>query len=146
MRDLPIQGKPLTIAVDFDGTIVEHKFPAIGKTLPFAFETLKELQKRGHRLLLWTYRHGAELDAAVEFCRKNGVEFYAVNKSYPEEQFNPETASRKLDCDMFIDDRNVGGMMQWGEIFRLIHPEEGGAAPSKSENSKGGLLGKLFGN
>lgn len=144
MRDLPIPGKSLVIAVDFDGTVVEHKYPAIGKTLPFAFETLKELQKRGHRLILWTYRHGKELDEAVEFCKKNGVEFYAVNRSYPEEQFDPANASRKLDCDMFIDDRNVGGFLGWGEIFRIIHPEAAGESQPR-ELKKKGMLGKLFG-
>lgn len=133
------------IAVDFDGTIVEHKFPAIGRTLPFAFETLKELQRRGHRLLLWTYRHGAELDAAVEFCKKNGVEFYAINSSYPEEQFDPATASRKLDCDMFIDDRNVGGFLGWGEIFRIIHPEAAGEAAPRERSKSKSVFGKLFG-
>lgn len=145
MRELPIPGKSLVIAVDFDGTVVEHKFPAIGKTLPFAFETLKELQNRGHRLILWTYRHGETLDAAVEFCRQNGVEFYAVNSSYPEERFNPESASRKLDCDLFIDDRNVGGFLGWGEIFRIIHPEAAGEAAPNGNKQKKGVFSKLFG-
>lgn len=139
-----MMGKSLVIAVDFDGTVVEHKYPAIGKEMPFAFATLKELQKRGHRLILWTYRHGKTLDEAVEYCRKNGVEFYAINSSFPEEQFDPNTASRKLDCDMFIDDRNVGGFLGWGEIFRIIHPEAvGGTEPMHQQ--KKGILGKLFG-
>lgn len=102
-----------TIAVDFDGTIVEHQYPKIGKEMLFAFETLKLLQKKGNRLILWTYRSGKYLDDAVEYCRENGIEFYAVNKSYPEEKFD-ETISRKLDCELFIDDRNVGGFIGWG--------------------------------
>ena len=65
------------IAVDFDGTIVEHKYPAIGKEMLFAFATLKELQKKGHKLILWTIRTGELLEEAVDFCRQNGVEFYA---------------------------------------------------------------------
>jgi hypothetical protein len=140
-------GKSLVIAVDFDGTVVEHKYPAIGKEMPFAFATLKELQKRGHRLILWTFRHGKTLDEAVEYCRQNGIEFYAVNRSFPEEQFDPNEASRKLDCDMFIDDRNVGGFLGWGEIFRIIHPEEAGEMTQRPEDrQKKGLFGKLFGN
>ena len=80
----------MKIAVDFDGTIVEHKYPEIGKPVLFAFDALKELQKRGHKLVLWTYRAGQELEQAIEFCKKNGIEFYAVNKSYPDspEKFN----------------------------------------------------------
>ncbi|MBS1650435.1 MAG: hydrolase [Bacteroidetes bacterium] len=110
------------IAVDFDGTIVEHKYPAIGREMLFAFATLKELNKKGHKLLLWTIRTGKELDEAVEFCKKNGVEFYAVNKNYPEEIID-EKISRKLNADIFIDDRNVGGFIGWGEIWQTLHPE-----------------------
>ncbi|MFO0322055.1 MAG: hydrolase, partial [Bacteroidota bacterium] len=56
-----------TIAVDFDGTIVEHNYPAIGKEMMFAFATIKELQKKGHKLILFTYRTGSLLDEAVEY-------------------------------------------------------------------------------
>ena len=48
----------LLIAVDFDGTIVEDGYPKIGKPMPFAIETLKMIVKDGHRMVLWTYRHG----------------------------------------------------------------------------------------
>jgi len=114
----------MIIAVDFDGTIVEHRYPAIGKEITFAFETLKALQRKHHQLILWTLRTGKELEEAVVFCRKNGVEFYAVNKSYPEEKFEDGTTSRKVHADMYIDDRNVGGFPGWGEIYQMIHPEE----------------------
>lgn len=63
------------IAVDFDGTIVEDGYPGIGNPKLFAFETLKELEKDGHRLILWTYRHGEKLDEAVEFCKKMVLNF-----------------------------------------------------------------------
>lgn len=112
------------IAVDFDGTIVEHKYPAIGKEMLFAFATLKELNKKGHKLILWTYRVGAYLDEAVEFCKQNGVEFYAVNKNFPDEVMD-ETVARKLLADIFIDDRNVGGFIGWSQIWQTLHPEGG---------------------
>jgi hydroxymethylpyrimidine pyrophosphatase-like HAD family hydrolase len=111
----------MIIAVDFDGTIVEHKFPAIGKELIFAFQTLKALQKDGHQLILWTYRGGKLLDDAVEYCKKNGVEFYAVNCSYPGEVID-ESQSRKVNADLFIDDRNIGGFPGWGEIYQMLNP------------------------
>ena len=112
----------MKIAVDFDGTIVDHAYPAIGKEKMFAFQTLKELQKRGCLLILWTYRTGKELDAAVEFCRTNGLEFYAVNKSYPEEILD-ETVSRKINADIYIDDRNLGGFPGWSETWQMINPD-----------------------
>lgn len=113
----------LIIAVDFDGTIVEHRFPEIGRIRPFAFETLHALQKKKYRLILWTHRSGRQLNEAIEFCRLHGIEFYAVNKNYPEEKWF-EHDSRKILADIYIDDRNLGGIPSWGEIYQMICPEE----------------------
>jgi hypothetical protein len=140
------------IAVDFDGTIVEHKYPAIGKEMLFAFATLKALQQKGHKLILWTYRVGRTLDDAVNYCKENGVEFFAVNKNYPEEKMD-ETTARKINADIFIDDRNVGGFLGWSEIWQSLHPESGDflhqlknpQAHLNSYKKEGGLIKKLFG-
>jgi hypothetical protein len=113
----------IKIAVDFDGTIVEHEYPAIGKEKLFAFQTLKELEKLGANLILWTFRTGKELDEAVDYCRKNGVVFYAVNKNYPEEIYD-ETVSRKIDADIYIDDKNIGGFPGWSEVWQILTPYE----------------------
>lgn len=110
----------MIIAVDFDGTIVEHIYPEIGKEIPFALDTLKQLQKERHRLILWTVREGELLEEAVQFCRERGLEFYAVNKDYPEELSTVSGFSRKLKADLFIDDRNLGGLPDWGLIYKLI--------------------------
>lgn len=110
--------------MDFDGTIVEHNYPKIGREMYFAFAALNILQSKGHRLILWTYRTGKELDAAIAYCQRNGLEFYAVNENYP-----GETAAgnfrRKLGADIFIDDRNVGGFPGWEEILYRLHPNGG---------------------
>ena len=113
----------LRIAVDFDGTIVENAYPAIGKPMLFAFETLRELQKRGFVLIMWTVREGKSLEDAVEFCRNNGVEFYAVNRNHPEEVMDSETP-RKLLVDIFIDDRNIGGFVGWDKVWEILCPEQ----------------------
>lgn len=126
----------MTIAVDFDGTIVEDAYPAIGKPKLFAFETLKAIQGKRHNLILWTYRSGSRLEEAVDFCKENGIEFYAVNKSYPEEEFDGKM-SRKINADVFIDDRNVGGFLGWGEIYQLLFPEESPEALMKRKKKKG---------
>ena len=112
----------IRVAIDFDGTIVEHEYPEIGEEKLFAFETLREMQKRGFRLILWTYRTGKELEEALEFCLERGVEFYAVNKSYPEEVFD-ETVSRKIDVDLFIDDKNIGGFPGWSQIWQMLNTD-----------------------
>jgi len=111
--------KKLIIAVDFDGTIVEDAYPKIGKPMLFAFETLKKLQEQGHRLILWTYRSGPKLDEAVTFCESKGITFYAVNKSFPEEEYDNKI-SRKIHANFFIDDRNIGGFLGWGEIYQIL--------------------------
>lgn len=111
----------MIIAVDFDGTIVEHKYPKIGAEIPFAFETLIKLQKDDfHRIILWTVRTGKELEEAVEYCKSKGLEFYAHNENYPKEENSPDVP-RKLSADVFIDDRNVGGLPDWGVIYRQIN-------------------------
>lgn len=116
----------MKIAVDFDGTIVRHAYPKIGKEIPFALETLRMLQKK-HQLILWTVREGALLDEAVAYCRSNGIEFYAVNANYRDEE-PPESGCRKVNADVFIDDRNFGGLPDWGVIYQVIEcgvdPEE----------------------
>lgn len=111
------------IAVDFDGTIVEDAYPKIGKPRLFAFETLRKLQNKGHRLILWTYRSGRKLEEAVAYCKENDIAFYAVNKSYPEEILD-DTMSRKIHADIFIDDRNFGELPDWGKIYQDILNEE----------------------
>lgn len=129
----------LTIAIDFDGTIVDDAYPKIGKPRIFAFETLTKLQEDGHRLILWTYRSGLRLEEAIEFCKNNGVEFYAVNKSFPEEQFD-YTKSRKIHADLFIDDRNIGGVLGWGEIYQMLTNAKPHIKPSQKKKGFFGLF------
>ncbi len=128
------------IAVDFDGTIVEDEYPRIGRERTFAFDTLKALQAKGFMLILWTCREGNELKAAVDFCKRNGVEFYAVNANYDGEDLSG--GARKIDADIYIDDRNLGGVKGWGEIFQELCPNEN-QLPKRKKKS---LLQKIFGN
>ena len=111
----------MTIAVDFDGTIVEHEYPKIGREIPFATDTLRMLIKDQHKLILWSCREDDLLQEAIDWCRERGVEFYAVNKDYPEEKVEYNNHfSRKLKVDLFIDDRNIGGLPDWGVIYDMI--------------------------
>jgi hypothetical protein len=110
----------MTIAVDFDGTIVEHEYPKIGKPIPFALDVLKKLQQEEHHtLVMWTMREGKLLQEAKDYCEKNGLTFYAYNENYPDEEIEKGTP-RKLAADMYIDDRNVGGLPDWGIIYKIV--------------------------
>lgn len=110
----------MIIAVDFDGTIVEHCYPEIGKEIPFATTTLKMLIADRHQLILWTVRRGELLQAAVDWCKERGVEFYAVNKNFPEEVVENDGCYNKINAELFIDDRNLGGLPDWGKIYQII--------------------------
>ena len=111
----------MTIAVDFDGTIVEHEYPRIGREIPFATETLRMLINDRHQLILWSVREGELLQEAIDWCHERGVDFYAINRDFPEEDVEKNIHfSRKLKVDLFIDDRNVGGLPDWGTIYRMI--------------------------
>ena len=110
----------MIIAVDFDGTIVEHRYPEIGREIPFAITTLKMLIEQRHTLIMWTVRQGDLLQEAVDWCKERGVEFYAVNKNFPEENIDNNGCYCKINADLFIDDRNIGGLPDWGKIYQMI--------------------------
>ena len=109
----------MIIAVDFDGTIVEHRYPLIGKALLNSFKVLKKLKAEGHILILWTYRSGDELNDAIKYCKKNGLEFYAVNNNSKDEDFDISN-SRKIYADLYIDDRNLFDLPEWNTIYQMV--------------------------
>ncbi|MDR0428107.1 MAG: hypothetical protein LBH12_05840 [Dysgonamonadaceae bacterium] len=113
----------MVIAVDFDGTIVEHDYPKIGKPIPFAIDVLKKLHEERHTLILWTMREGDLLQEAIDYCKSKGLEFYAHNQNFQGEELK-EGDSRKLSADIFIDDRNIGGLIDWGIIYKIIKSGE----------------------
>lgn len=93
----------MIIGIDFDGTIVENRFPGIGPEIPHAIETIKSLQKNNHKIILWTIRSDSSLDEAINFLKNRGVILYDVNKN-PDQPID----SPKLFCHMYIDDRSFG--------------------------------------
>lgn len=131
----------MVIAIDFDGTIVEDAYPEIGEPKLFALETLQTMVKNHHQLILWTTREGRALQEAVDFCAKHNVEFYAINKSYPDERFE-DIGSRKIICDLFISNKNFGTMPGWGEMWQLVNEMEKGPQ-NESELPAEGFLGRL---
>ena len=134
----------MVIAVDFDGTIVEHQYPRIGKEKPFAIATLKRLQNEGHRIVLWTVREGELLQQAVEFCRERGLEFYTVNANFSDEHPEEPGYTRKIKADIFIDDRNLGGLPDWGTIYEMVHNRWSYEHYLKSQPEKISLWKKIW--
>lgn len=93
------------IAVDFDGTCVEHNYPAIGMEVEGAVDVLRALNKRGHRIILNTMRSGDKLDAAVKWFRDRKIELWGVNRNPEQEEW---TSSPKVYADLYIDDSALG--------------------------------------
>lgn len=89
------------VAVDFDGTLCENKFPKIGIAYDDVFEWLKSQRALGSKIILWTCRSGELLDEAINFCRENGVEFDSVN----ENPFSDYDDSKKIFADIYLDDK-----------------------------------------
>ena len=135
----------MTIAVDFDGTIVDHKYPEIGKEKPFAIETLIQLQQEGNRLILWTSREGELLEAAIKFCHDRGLDFYAVNSNQPRGALFASQAGTKIIADVYIDDRNIGGLPDWGTIYEIICAKHAFHHQKNSMRKKKSFWKKLFG-
>ena len=102
---------PKIVAIDFDGTLVEDRFPKIGNPIWSAFDLCKSLKKSGVKLILWTSRDNdssdRNLDTAVQFCAQQGLTFDAVNSNIPEviNLFHNDT--RKVYADIYIDDKSV---------------------------------------
>lgn len=112
--------KTYTIAIDFDGTMVTHEYPQIGTEIDGAVENIKKLLMDGHRLILWTVRERELLDEALAWCEERGLVFYSVNSNFPEETLEEKHFSRKLQADIFIDDRSLGKLPHWDTIYQMI--------------------------
>ncbi len=97
--------QPRIICVDFDGTVVTHDFPEVGKPLAFAGSVLQDLAKHGHKLILWTMRSGEYLDAAIKWFEERNIPLWGVNE-------NPEqlswSQSPKAYAQIYIDDAALG--------------------------------------
>ena len=112
----------MIIAIDFDGTIVEHNFPYIGKPIPLAIETMKEWQAKGYKLILWTMRSCEYLEEALAYCTKNGVKLVGVNENPTQSVW---TTSAKAFAHAYIDDLAIGvptknGVLDWEEIKKRV--------------------------
>ena len=117
------------IAVDFDGTVVEHKFPLVGPDVPGAVTTLKKLVQAGHKLILWTIR--AENSKKYPYClheacnwySQRGIDLWGVNKN-PQQKYWSQ--SPKAHADLFIDDMALGaplkdGCIDWSRVSAYLH-------------------------
>lgn len=117
------------IAVDFDGTIVTHMYPAIGNDVPNAIKVLHKLQEQGTQLILWTMRSGQQLQEAVDYCTSKGITFWGINENPAQSEW---TSSPKAYAPAYIDDAAIGcpllpdksgserPMVNWREVEAIL--------------------------
>ena len=126
----------MLIAVDFDGTIVKHKYPEIGHLVPGALEGIRELQANGHQVSLYTCRTGDELTHAVRFLQLHDMEFHSINYNRWDDEFG--TGGIKMYADIYIDDKAVGtplfqGSVCWPSVMGILQAR-GVVAPEGGDN------------
>lgn len=98
---------PEIYAVDFDKTLnLAEKYPDFGQPNIELIEILKERRAAGDKIILWTCREGELLEQAIEYCRKYGLEFDAVNDNLPENIEFFGNNCRKVWAHHYIDDRS----------------------------------------
>lgn len=112
----------MIIAVDFDGVLVRDEFPDIGKKNEEMVRAIKKLIEQGHEVILWTCRVDTELQNAVEWCKKNGLKFAAINDNAPSNKKKYEkkypNGTRKVYADYYIDDHSINYELK--EAVRLL--------------------------
>lgn len=114
----------MIIAVDFDGTLTMGQYPEIGKPKPYAVEMMRRLKADGHYLILWTCRRGERLEEAINWLLEQSIPFDRVNAHEPQNLARYGDDTRKVYAHCYIDDKQVGGLPPWPEIYEYITNEE----------------------
>lgn len=114
---------PTLLCIDFDGTVCEHVFPEVGNLLPGAKEYINKLYDEGFYIIIWTCRYGEPLLKAEAFLRKSGINFHQINKHHPDVITQYGNDCRKVLGDIYIDDKQLGGLPSWEEIYNIVHKQ-----------------------
>ena len=115
----------ITIALDFDGTVVEHRYPEIGEEADGAVDVMKKwVDKYNVGFILDTMRDGKELEDAIQWFNDRGIILYGIGKNPTQNRW---TTSTKCHAHFSIDDRNIGCPMKgevvdWKAIDEMMSP------------------------
>ena len=111
----------MIIAIDFDGTIHNGVYPDIGDPIEGAIEAIRQIKEDGNFIIIWTCRESKRNDEMIEWLDKNKIPFDSINEnaSFMIEKFNSD--SRKIFADIYIDDRNIGGLPKWEQITKTLN-------------------------
>lgn len=98
------------LALDFDGTLVTHEYPLIGRELPNMLNVLQQLMENGHKLVLNTMRSGPQLAEAVDWCSNKGIKLFGINSNPAQKSW---TSSPKVYAHLYIDDAALGTKLEF---------------------------------
>ena len=125
----------MIIAVDFDGTCVTHEFPEVGKDIG-AVPVLKELVKKGHKIILYTMRSHPDknkqnktlsggiisndtLQDAIDWFKENEIPLWGINENPKQKEW---TSSPKIHANIYIDDAALGTPLIYAKDGGLYRP------------------------
>lgn len=107
----------MIIAIDFDGTLHLGQYPEIGLPVPNAIKAMKQLKADGHYLIIWTCREGDRQTEMVNWLLEKGIPFDRINEHLPGSWEPYGYKARKVYAHMYVDDKQVGGLPPWDEIY-----------------------------
>lgn len=107
----------MIIAVDFDGTLHTGEYPSIGSPAPYAAAYMQKLKEDGHYLIIWTCRYGERLTEAINWLLSYNIPFDRINDQEPQNKAKYGDDTRKVYAHLYVDDKQVGGLPTWPEIY-----------------------------
>lgn len=110
----------MIIAIDFDGTVHWGEYPQIGIVVKGAVENIMKLRQDGHYIIIWTCRQGDLLTEAVNWLLEKGIPFNRINDNHPENKLKYGGDTRKIYADLYVDDRQIGGLPEWSKIYEYV--------------------------
>jgi hypothetical protein len=137
----------MIIAVDFDGTLHDGVWPSIGAPAPDATEIMRQLKADGHYLIIWTCRVGDRQTEMVNWLLEKGIPFDRINDNCLDVIKKYGSNPRKVYAHFYIEDRQVGGLPAWNEIYDeacLMEANYKTGLTQKSLNKTGIKIGSRF--
>ncbi len=110
----------MIVAIDFDGTIIRGQFPAIDGLIPDSHEYINRLKADGHYIIVNTCRSGQQAIEAINYLLESGIPFDRFNDNEPTSVAKYNSNSRKVYAHVYVDDKQVGGLPPWSEIYNYI--------------------------
>ena len=111
----------MIISIDYDDTIVHAAYPEVGFIKPHAAEVINRLYDAGHHIIIWTCRSGDHEQMAAMYLHDMGVKFHHINENHPDNIAQYDSDSRKIFADIYIDDKQLGGLPEsWLEIETIL--------------------------